>query len=350
LKKLSLFVLLAMLLVVACGLEPQPSFLPGTGAASTSIGGIGGTDLMPAPHPGDSFTFAVVGDSRKGNFFEGLQNKIVNHTRKLIVHKIVESHPAFVVNTGDLVKRGAGSKDWQEFEKFNQVFNEKRILYCPVLGNHEYRGNELKALADYFECFPALNNQLWYTLAYDNAGFIMLDSNFDKLSGKEITGQDNWLRETLAKYQDDSKISFVFVFFHQPPYTNAKHYKPDKEVQENFVPLLEQFSKVKFVFSGHVHSYERFKIHGINYVVTGGGGAPLVALLPPGKSRYKDEYDTTRTKPRGTHFCLVTVGKDSIELKTLNLDPDRLTWSQGDDYRLEYGQSGNMNPDRQQVG
>ena len=63
-----------------------------------------------------------------------------------------------------------------------------------------------------------------------------------------------------------------------------------------------------------------------------------MALLPPGKSRYKDEYDTTGRKPRGTHFCLVTVGRNFVELKTLNIDPKKLTWSVGDDYRAEYPQ------------
>ena len=30
----------------------------------------------------------------------------------------------------------------------------------------------------------------------------------------------------------------------------------------------------------------------------------MVALLPAGRSRYRDEYDTSGKKPRGTHFCL----------------------------------------------
>jgi acid phosphatase type 7 len=161
----------------------------------------------------------------------------------------------------------------------------------------------------------------------------MLDSNFSKLSQEQMARQNQWLKETLSKYQDDGAISFVVVFLHHPPYTNSKTHKPDKLAQDNFVRLLEASSKVKFVFSGHVHSYERFRVNGINYIVTGGGGAPLETLLPAERSRYKDEYDTTGTKPRGTHFCLVTVGKDYIELKTLNLDPAKLTWSVGDDYR-----------------
>ena len=45
----------------------------------------------------------------------------------------------------------------------------------------------------------------------------------------------------------------------------------------------------------------------------------------------------------GTHFCLVTVGKDYISLKTLHIDPVKLTWSEGDRYREEYAHGENKN-------
>ena len=330
-KKLYFFVVLVMLLVgvfVFAAKQPSP--------ITTEAAGKGKTESTPVARTDDSFTFAVVGDSRKANPFEGLRDTIVNKTRRLIIDKIVESNPAFLVNTGDLILKSAEKEDWQEFKKLNQVFKDRKIPYYPVLGNHDYRGNQAAAMADYFDYFPVLNEQLWYTLTYTNCGLIMLDSNFTKLSKEDIARQNKWLEYTLSKYRDDSNISFVLVFFHHPPFTNSRYNQPDKQAQANFVPLLNKFSKVKFVFNGHTHSYERFRIKAINYVVTGGGGAPLVALLPAGKSRYKDEYDTTGKKPRGTHFCLVTVGLDYIELKTLHIDPAKLTWSEGDRYKEEY--------------
>ena len=289
-----------------------------------------------APAAEGSFTFAVVGDSRKGGFWEAFLGKNVDRTRQPIIDKIAACRPALVFNTGDLVKQGAGAKEWREFEKANEVFKERNVTYCPVLGNHEYRGGEEKSLAGYFSCFPALQKQLWYTMTGDHCAFVMLDSNFDKLSEAQTAAQNAWLDETLTRFQADPAVRFVFAFFHHPPFTNARYHAPDKLVQGYFVPRLERCPKVKFVFSGHVHNYERFKVHGINFVVTGGGGAPLAALLPPGKSRYRDQYDTTGKKPRGTHFCLVIVGPDSIELKTLNIDPSTLSWSVGDDDREEY--------------
>ncbi len=295
-----------------------------------------GPEKLPSEGP---FTFAVVGDSRPGGIFSLFGRTNVNETRQVIIDKIAASNPAFVVNTGDLVKQGSDKKAWREFEVQNKIFKDKNILYCPILGNHDYSGNQLEALANYFECFPNVGKQLWYTLTYANCALVMLDSNFNKLSEEKIASQNKWLEETLARYQADSRISYVIAFFHNPPFTNSTIHKPDKLVQEYFVPRLEACPKVKFAFSGHVHTYERFRVNGINYIVTGGGGSPLDKLPPPGKSRYPDAFDTTGTKPRGTHFCLVTVGKDHIELKTLNLDPQKLTWTAGDDYREEYSGS-----------
>jgi len=330
-KKLYFLVVLVILLVGVFVFAAKPPSPTKTEAAGKSK-----TESRPVTRTDGSFTFAVVGDSRKANPLEGLRNTIVNNTRQLIIDKIADSNPAFLVNTGDLVLKSAEKEEWQEFEKLNRVFKDRKIPYYPVLGNHEYRGNETEALADYFDDFPELNKQLWYSLTYTNCGLIMLDSNFAKLSKEDIARQNKWLGDTLSKYRDDSHISFVFVFFHHPPFTNSKHNQPDKQARDNFVSLLDKFSKVKFVFNGHVHSYERLRINAINYIVTGGGGAPLVALLPAGKSRYKDEYDTTGKKPRGTHFCLVTVGEDYIELKTLHINPAKLTWSEGDSYREWY--------------
>jgi len=302
---------------------------------------------LPSVQPaisGAKFTFAVVGDTRKANPFERLRMTIVNNVRQVIIDKIAEQNPSLLFNTGDLVLKGSKESLWDDFDKMNQVFKDKKIPYYPVLGNHEYKGGK-KGEEDYFEHFPSLNNQHWYTITYSNSAFIMLDSNFDKLTKEENAKQIIWLEETLTKYQNDSAIAFIFVFFHHPPFTNSRYAKPDKDVQEKFVPVFERFSKIKYVFAGHVHSYERFIVNGINYIVTGGGGAPLVGLLPSNRSNYSDEYAPAkpRGKPagspalmRGTHFCLVTVGSDFIELKTEHIDPVKLNWSEGDDFRQEY--------------
>lgn len=274
------------------------------------------------------YTFVVLGDSRKCHPLEKLKLKDVDQTRELIIKKMVELKPDFVINAGDFVLKGSAVEDWQEFDRFNSIFRERNIAYYPVLGNHEYKGNKNEALDNYFKRFPDINHQKWYTFRRGNSAFIILDSNFDELTKDEFNQQQQWLRDTLTKCELDPEISFVYSFMHHPPYTNSKIHKPDKIVQTNFIPLFEQSSKTKFVFCSHHHSYERFKVKGINYIVTGGGGAPLMKELEPEDGRYHDEYGSG--KPRGTHFCLLSVGQDKVLFKTLHIDPDKLTWQEGD--------------------
>jgi hypothetical protein len=66
------------------------------------------------------------------------------------------------------------------------------------------------------------------------------------------------------------------------------------------VPLFEQYG-VDAVFSGHSHAYERYAYNGIQYIVTGGGGAPLYDLtvdtVPPIRQFGRSAY----------HYCAVDV-------------------------------------------
>ena len=84
-----------------------------------------------------------------------------------------------------------------------------------------------------------------------------------------------------------------------PLFTSGK-YEP-----YNAPYLLELFDKynVLFVFSAHVHSYERSLYKGTNYIVTAGGGAPL--------------YPVTRDNPykifrQNIHHYTVLEKKDDV--------------------------------------
>ncbi|MDY0005011.1 MAG: hypothetical protein RBU30_27175, partial [Polyangia bacterium] len=56
-------------------------------------------------------------------------------------------------------------------------------------------------------------------------------------------------------------------------FTFSNH-PPDFALRDALLPIL-QATDVHLVVSGHNHLYERFFGHGIHFVVSGGGGAPL---------------------------------------------------------------------------
>ncbi|MBI4712579.1 MAG: metallophosphoesterase [Planctomycetes bacterium] len=275
-----------------------------------------------------SFTFAVVGDPR-------VKSDTPTNVHLAITDKISASKPAFVLNTGDLVYKGAAKDQWRGFDKLIKPLRDSRIPYYPTLGNHDYNGGRKQALANYFARFPETNHQQWYSFTYSNSAFIALDSNFADLSREETQKQSEWLLETITRYDADNTISFIFAYFHHSPYTNCEAHSPSEEVQQKFVPVFTKSPKIKFVFSGHSHTYERFLVNGISYVVTGGGGATLKDIKDIEDWRYQDMYDSTGRKPRGYHFCLVTVRNDTIQLQTWHTEKGA-KWTVGETIATDY--------------
>jgi 3',5'-cyclic AMP phosphodiesterase CpdA len=294
---------------------------------------------LPAQQPINyPYQFAVFSDSHatgKFNYF-GLGG--VNKIQALIINKIVEAKPDFVISNGDRLNKGGLLEDWAEFDRLNATFRDHNISYYPILGNHDLLSRNDKdhklttVLDNYFKRFPYLDGRRWYDFSRGNTGFIMLDSNISKMKSEEVTQQKQWLVNTLDKYEKDAAVSFVIVCMHHPLFTNSVQHNIDPGLQNVFLPILEKSAKLKLVFCGHHHSYERFKIKGVNYIVSGGGGGHLYDELPPDKIRCHDEYSPD--KPRGHNFCWLTVLPDKIQFKSIHLNTKQHTWQEGDSLEI----------------
>jgi hypothetical protein len=71
----------------------------------------------------------------------------------------------------------------------------------------------------------------------------------------------------------------IIVYFHHAANSFSRH-GSDSKVQKVLVPLFEKYG-VTLVVNGHDHGYQRFEpIHGVQYIVTGGVGAPLYGISP----------------------------------------------------------------------
>jgi hypothetical protein len=153
----------------------------------------------------------------------------------------------------------------------------KHTCHFTAIGNHDIMTNN----TNYTDAFilphnnPA-NTELYYSFTWGNAKFIALDGNIDYTAG---SAQYTWLQNEL-KCNDRE---WTFVFFHQPPWSNAwdiSYYIPltpfflyqgNTDMRTSIVPLFEQYH-VNFVLNGHTHDYQRGALNGVNYFIAGGGG------------------------------------------------------------------------------
>ena len=57
--------------------------------------------------------------------------------KELLLEKIKQEQPDFIIHLGDLVLRG-DAHHWKIFDLFHKEIRNSNIPFFPVLGNHEY--------------------------------------------------------------------------------------------------------------------------------------------------------------------------------------------------------------------
>lgn len=244
--------------VTLFGLDPDRvyAYEVTSGRSVSSIG-----IFTTAPRPERPFRFVVYGDTRT-----------YPDTHRQVAAGIVESGPAIVFHTGDIVGLGRDYHAWRT-EFFDPAASlMMHVPVIPVPGNHEYSGS---GPPWFFYYFDRPVNQGWFAMTYGNTRFIGLDTCALYSPGSP---QYDWFLRELNSLEYRSATWHV-VIFHEPAFTCTTGHGDNVTVQTRLVPLFEQYG-VDVAFQGHSHAYERYFHNGIHYIVTGGGGGPLYTLAP----------------------------------------------------------------------
>ena len=201
--------------------------------------------------------------------------------RKYLAETIAGEHPQAVLLTGDMPYTGADPGDWQVFQTETRPWRDQHILELPTTGNHETRGDRVKGINNYLANFPSIANHRYYSAILGSVEVIALDCT---LAATASSPQGRWFASQLNHVP--SNIEFLFILYHMP-------WMADRQTQI-FVGLpapaaltlrnilearLDQIHAKVVVFNGHIHNYERFVRKGVEYVVTGGGGAEPYPIL-----------------------------------------------------------------------
>lgn len=260
--------------------------------------------LAAAPKAeGAEFTFAVLGDVEPCRFglLRWLFNKEDVFSRQM---RSIAGHPVdFTVQLGDMVSKGTPHFYRGFFRELGGLSVEKP--YLAVIGNHDRsRPNGKSSSALYRGLMGHRTNY-----AFDHAGvrFVVLDTSAKRLTQAQL----KWLR--LALDTPGRKI----VFTHMPPVllglwggSVAHGWGGFSAGAAEFTRIMADYA-VERVYMGHVHAFGVQDLHGVRYVLTGGGGS---ALFPSGSPDVFHHYLTVSVSAKGVRETVHPLEGDSFHV------------------------------------
>lgn len=214
----------------------------------------------------DPFTFIVYGDTQ-----EQLPYFTQAERHALVAERIAATEPdtLFVLHVGDTVCQVEDEDEWDRFFAAGKPLFANTTL-VPVLGNHE--NNETV----WYDIFGMPE---WYSFDCGNAHFAVLDSN--EWASCHFDEEAAWLGQDLEsnrERQKDTPAGPVFVAFHHPPYSSGtRHPGGWTDLRDLWGPVFEE-NGVDMVFNGHVHSYQRYAVNDVQYIIAATGGGLLYNL------------------------------------------------------------------------
>jgi len=234
-----------------------------------------------ASYPKERFRFVLMGDTRTDH-----------DAHQRVVNAVLSENPDFYINTGDLVSDGAVLEQWDTFTEIETPLAKNAVLF-PVIGNHdEYDGE----IANYTNTFMIptddSGSEEYYAFTWGNVRFIVLDQFINVKAQWQCASimfmseclddtQNVWMMAQLDQAKNNPLIEFIIVLMHMPPYSSKEGRTGDAQIRQL---ITEEFGAygVNAVLSGHDHYYEHGKApNGIDYVISGGGGAPLYDIGNP---------------------------------------------------------------------
>jgi hypothetical protein len=232
------------------------------GAVQTAADG--SFQIKTAARPGESFTFAVYGDTRPGD------TKITRYHEQ-VIEQVKLNEPAFCLVLGDMVDDGARADLWNEFFGIESGVLRRSAIY-PVFGDTDLALGKSGLYKQYFPGF----RKGYYRFDWGGTQFFALQA-WGTRSGQSRnefdadSEQAKWFEREMAK-EEVQKAPFRVVFLHDPVYISRG--RASDLLKRIWVPLFQKY-KVDAVFASW-HLYERSTSGNITYIISGGAGAELI--------------------------------------------------------------------------
>jgi MYXO-CTERM domain-containing protein len=229
------------------------------------------------PAAGAAMDVVFYGDSRSGG-----------SVHQQVAGNVLASGADMVFESGDIQLDGLYNNYLSASDTNNQpgfFVGAKNLVsvipFMAVPGNHEHgQFGTTDPTKNYALMFPNPNHPLngsgwvgYYSFVCGGVMFIGLDGNYPNDST-----QSSFLKAQLAAAAGDANIKHVFTWLHQSPYSIGTNHAAETATRV-WVPDFENAAnKVRAVFSGHDHNYQRETHSNMTYIVSGGAGAGLYTL------------------------------------------------------------------------
>lgn len=212
--------------------------------------------------------------------------------RKWLAERVAQEKPQLLLLTGDTPFIGSQSEDWQDFQAESAPWRAAKLLVLPTIGNHEVRDNPVRGISNYLDNFPEIERHQYYSALCGPVEVISLDMTS---SIGRASDQTHWFLSQLDHIP--AQVQFLFILFHMPWMADKQSEMVAdlptrgtillRDLLEEHLPKLH--AQV-IVVNGHIHNYERFERKGVEYIVTGGGGAePYPIFFRGDEDLYKDK-------------------------------------------------------------
>jgi len=268
----------------------------------------------------ESWKFIAYGDTR---------NNPPRTQHSEVLQSIMANTPdyKFIINVGDVVDHGEIASEWEGFYQqtlgilgnFGQDQNPPGYLAAP--GNHDNTetsaglANWNNYLSGQIQLYG--NQGKFFTFDYENARFVVLDSDRSSMTGVQYT-------MLMDAIQTNPK-QWLFAIWHHPIFDFGEKTYEDGIHDTWGIPLYQNGCDI--IFAGHSHYYVRTKklelngvmnppldpYNGTVQVVSGNGGAPIDIPVP---STDENGYMVAGYSSNDSHYGYteMTVGLDTLRL------------------------------------
>jgi predicted MPP superfamily phosphohydrolase len=234
-----------------------------------------------------SLTFAVLGDNGVGTKAQYELGQQMELARARTPFELV-------ILLGDNMYGRQEPRDYiDKFQRPYAPLLKAGVTFFATLGNHDD-----PAQRNYRDF--NMGGERYYSFARNGVRFFVLDTNL--MDPKQLA----WARDAFRQSSEPWKVAY----FHHPLYSDGGRHGSQVELRVMLEPLLVEHG-VSVVFSGHDHSYERFKPQkGITYFLAGSGGKLRRGDITPspGTAAYFDEDQA---------FMVVEIAGDQMRFQTI---------------------------------